>query len=66
MWRAHKISYRNRKKVESESVEGLELFDKTIKEIVGNDNRFGKFTCIYDGISTSYSTPIYSELHADH
>ncbi|HEQ8979183.1 TPA: hypothetical protein VID10_001686 [Streptococcus pyogenes] len=50
-------------KVESDSVEGLELFDKTIKEIVGNESRFGKFTCIYDGISTYYSTEIYSELH---
>ncbi|HHX6019578.1 TPA: hypothetical protein ACVFC7_001688 [Streptococcus pyogenes] len=50
-------------KVESDLVEGLELFDKTIKEIVGNESRFGKFTCIYDGISTYYSTEIYSELH---
>lgn len=50
-------------KVVSNSVEELELFDKTIKEIVGNENRFGKFTCIYDGISAHYSTQIYSELH---
>lgn len=50
-------------KVTSDKIEDLEIFDKTLTEIMKTEGRFSKFTCINDGISSYYSTKIYSELH---
>lgn len=50
-------------KVNSENIEDLEKFDKTIKEIINCEKKFSEFRCIYDGISSYYSAKIYSKLH---
>ncbi|HEM3173810.1 TPA: hypothetical protein U1265_001922 [Streptococcus suis] len=50
-------------KVSSKNIEELELFDSKIVEIISNEKKFTEFRCIYDGISSHYSTTIYSKLH---
>lgn len=50
-------------KVSSCDIDSLEFFDKTITEIMKNEQKFNEFRCIFDGISSYYSKKIYSKLH---